>query len=125
MESGIFEDQGAAITEGDFLRLPRGPLVEVVWIRTRWIPRTVEPVEIRFVVRNPFLDGLPRRLDGLHRVDVEGRWWRAGKLDDSLPQAVEAEEKLDLVGADEGANGAHGAFATGTFERIATPDLED
>ena len=45
-------------------------------------------------VGNPFLDRLPGRLDGLHGVDVEGWWGRAREMDDSLPEAVEAEEKL-------------------------------
>jgi len=31
-ESGIFEDQGAAIIEGDFLGTPCRELVETVWV---------------------------------------------------------------------------------------------
>jgi len=79
----------------------------------------VEQVEARFpfVGRNPFSDGLPRRLDGLERVDVEWRGWRWRDGDDRLmslplhpsacrrqsmsaplpfPKSVESEEELDF-----------------------------
>jgi hypothetical protein len=45
-------------------------------------------------VGNPFLDRLPRWLDGLHGVNVEGWRRRAGERDDAFPEAVEAEEEL-------------------------------
>jgi len=65
----------------------------------------------RFFVGDPFLDGLPGRLDGLHCLDVE-RWRRrAGKVDDPLPKTVEAEEEFDFPVADEGAYGFHGSLA--------------
>jgi hypothetical protein len=32
----------------------------------------VESVQVRFVIGDPFLDGHPRRLDGLHGLDIEG-----------------------------------------------------
>ena len=63
-------------------------LVEPVWVRLIWIPGTVEPIEIRFVVGDPFLDRLPRRFDRLHGLDVEGRRRRARECDDSLPETV-------------------------------------
>ena len=53
------------------------------------------------VVGDPFLDGLPRWFDGLHRLDIEGRRWRTWKLDDTFPQAVEAEAELDLLAEDD------------------------
>lgn len=46
-------------------------------------------------------------------------------MDDSFPESVEAEEELDLAGAQEGADGFHGALAAGALERVATPDFED
>ena len=70
--SGIFEDQGAAIAEGDFFGLPGGAysfatsfaeamavkkamahkLVERIGLRLGWVPRLVEPSEIRVVIGN-------------------------------------------------------------------------
>jgi len=72
---------------------------------------------LRVVVCDPFADGLPRRLDGLERVDVEWRGWRWRDGDDRLmslplhpsaclrqsmsaplpfPKSVESEEELDF-----------------------------
>ena len=76
-------------------------------------------------VGNPFLDRLPGWFDRLHGVDVEGwRWW-AWKLNEAFPQAVEAEEELDFLAADDFADGFHGALAAGALERIAAPCLQD
>ena len=79
--------------------LPGGTLVEgiVFGLCAGRVPFLIEPIEVRIVIRNPLLDRLPRRFDGLHGVDVEGRWWRAGKLDDAFPKALEAEEELDFL----------------------------
>jgi hypothetical protein len=41
----------------------------------------------------------------------------------ACPKAVEAEEELDFLAADDFANRFHGAFAAGAFERIAAPIL--
>ena len=41
----------------DFMCLPRRRLVESFGIGIGWIPGTVEPVEVRFVVGNPLADG--------------------------------------------------------------------
>ncbi len=57
-ESGIFEDQGAAVTERDFFWPPIRALVELVGLCAGGVPFLVEPVQIRFVVGDPFLDGL-------------------------------------------------------------------
>ena len=89
------------------------------------LPFLVEPVQVRFVVGDPFLDSLPGWLDGLHGFDVEGRRWRAREMNDAFPEAVEAEEEFDLAGAQVGAHGFHDAVAAGALERIATPDLQD
>ena len=134
-ESGIFENQGAAIAERDFCWLPSGAYsfakasVHTLVIASRiipyWFPFLIEPVQVRFVVGYPFLDGLPGWFDGFHGFDVEGRRRWAGKVDDSFPEAVEAEEELDLAEAQEGANGFHGSLAAGALEWIAAPDLED
>jgi len=43
------------------------------------IVASVEPIEVPFVVGNPFLDGLPRRLDGCHGLDIEWGRRRAGR----------------------------------------------
>ena len=124
-ESGIFEDQGAAIAEGDFFWLPGGALVELIGLGVGWGPRLVEPVQVRFVVGDPFLDGLPGRLDGLHGVDVEGRGRRAWKTNNSFPEAVEAEEEFDFLVADHGAGDLHRPLAAGAEERVAAPHFED
>ena len=118
-ESGIFEDQGAAIFERDFFGLPGGTLVELVGLGVGWGPFLVKPVQIRLVVGDPFLDGLPRWLDGLHGFDVEGRRGRAREMDSALPEAVEAEEEFDLLAADHGAGGLHRPIAAGAEERVA------
>jgi len=57
--------------------LPGRTLVEGVGLGAWWLAFLIEPIEIRVVIRNPFLDRLPRGLDGLHGVDVERRRWRA------------------------------------------------
>ena len=123
-ESGIFEDQGKAIAERDFGWLPSGTLVILSGIIPYRLPFLVEPFQVRLVVGDPFLDGLPRWLDGLHGVDIEGRRW-AGKMDDTFPEAVEAEEEFDFLGAEEGSDGFHDALTAGALERVATPDFED
>ena len=79
------------------------------------VPFLVTPVQVRIVIRNPLLDGLPRWLDGLHGVDVEGRWGRARKLDDAFPEILEAEEELDFFAAEDFADGLHGARAAGAL----------
>ena len=109
----------------DFRCFPCRRLVEPVLVRLIWIPGTVEPVEVGFVVGNPFLDRLPGRFDRLHGLDVEGWRRRARERDDSLPEAVEAEEELDFLAADDFADGFHGALAAGALERVAAPNLED
>lgn len=80
------------------------------------VPFLIEPIEVRIVIGDPLLDRLPRGLDGLHGVDVERRWWRAGKLDDAFPETLEAEEKFDLFRLAEGADRLHGARAAGTLD---------
>jgi hypothetical protein len=39
-------------------------------------------------------------------------------LDDALPEAVEAEEEFDLLGAFDGTDEFHGSFAARALERI-------
>ena len=46
-------------------------------------------------------------------------------MDDACPKTVEAEEEFDFLAPDDSADPFHGALAVGTFERIATPHLED
>jgi hypothetical protein len=61
----MFENQDAAVIEGDFLG-----------IRIEGISGTVVTVEIGFVVGDPSLDRLQWRFDRFHGSDVEGcRWW--------------------------------------------------
>ena len=119
------ENQGAAIAERYFGGSPSGALVILSGIIPYRLPFLVEPVQVRFVIGDPFLDGLPGWLDGLHGVDVEGRRRWPGKMDDAFPEAVEAEEELDFLMPDEGADGFHGAHAAGALERVAAPDFED
>ena len=124
-ESGIFEDQGAAVTERDFFWPPIRALVERVWLGVGWGSFLVKPVQIRLVIGDPFLDGLPRWLDGLHGLDVEGWRWRAGEMDNALPEAVEAEEEFDFLVADHGDGDLHRPIAAGALERVAAPHFED
>ena len=121
----MVENQNASVAEGDFLGLPCRALVVAIWIGGRRIPGAVEPVKIRFFVGDPFLDRLPGWFDRLHGLDVEGWRRRARERDDSLPEAVEAEEEFDFLAADDFAHRFHGALAARTFEWIAAPDLED
>ena len=123
--SAVVEDESPAVADRDLLGLPDETLVVALGLCTGGVPFLVEPVEVRVVIRDPFLDGLPRWLDGLHGFDVEGRRRWAGKMDDSFPEAVETEKELGLAGAQEGADGFHGALAAGALERVATPDFED
>jgi hypothetical protein len=64
--SGIFENQGATISERDFGWPPNEALVILLGIIYCRCPFLVEPVEVRFIIGDPFLDGLPGWLDGLH-----------------------------------------------------------
>ena len=124
-ESGIFEDQGAAVTERNFFWPPIRALVERVWLGVGWGPFLVKPVQVRLVIGDPFLDGLPGWLDGLHGLDVE-RWrGRAREMDNAQPEAVEAEEELDFLAADHGAVDLHRPVAAGADERVAAPHSED
>ena len=123
--SGVFENQDAVVVQMDFGCLPCLALVEAVRVGIRWVPGTVEPVEVGFVVGNPFLDRLPRWLDGLHGFDVEGWGWWAWKLDEAFPQAVETKEEFDLLGAFYSTDEFHGSFAARALERVGSPDFEN
>ncbi len=109
----------------DFSGFPRLSLVEAVWVRLMRIPGAVEPVEIRFAVGYPFFDRLPGRVDGFYGFDIEWRRRLAGELDDALPQAVEAEEEFDLLGALHDTYEFHRSFAAQALERVGSPDFED
>jgi hypothetical protein len=104
-ESELVENQGSAVVQSNLGWLPPGALVEAIGIWIGWIPRTIEPVEVRFVIGDPFLDRQPGRLDRLHGVDVERGRWRARELDQPFPKAMEAEEELDFLAADDLADG--------------------
>ena len=47
-ESELVENQGSAVVQSELGWLPPGALVEAIGIG--WIPGTVEPVEVRFVI---------------------------------------------------------------------------
>jgi hypothetical protein len=121
----LVEDEDPSVVEGDLHGAPRRTLIDAIGVDFGGLPGAVEPVEVRFVVGDPFLDRLPGRLDGLHGSDIEGRRRRARESDDPLPEAMEAEEELNFLAAKEGADRPHGALAARTFEWICTPDLED
>jgi hypothetical protein len=123
--SAVVEDESPAVVEWDLLGLPGGTLVEALGLCAGGVPFLVEPVEVRVVIRDPFLDGLPRWLDGLHRLNIEGRWWRAGEMDDAFPEAVEPEKEFDFLATEDLADGLHGALAARTLEGVAAPNLED
>jgi len=123
--SGVFENQDAAIIEGDFLGAPCRALIDAVWVGIGWIPGTVEPIEVGFVIGDPLFNRLPGRLDRLHGFDIKGRRRWTSKLDDALPKTVEAEEEFDFLAADDLADGLHGAFAARTLEWVAAPDFQN
>jgi hypothetical protein len=74
--SGLFENQRSTFVQKDFGCLPCGTLVDVIEILRldSCAPRLIEPIQVWFVVRDPFLDGSPRRLDALEILDIE-EWW--------------------------------------------------
>ena len=123
--SAVVEDESPAVAKRDLFGLPGGALVEAFRLCAGGVPFLVEPVEVRVVIRDPFLDGLPGWLDGLDGIDVEGRRRRAGEMNDALPEAVEAEEEFDFLATEDLAYGLHGALAAGALEWIAAPNLED
>ena len=45
-------------------------------------------------------------------------------MDETFPEAVEADEEFDFLAPDEGADGFHVAFAAGALEQVAGPDFE-
>ena len=69
--SAVVEDEDAAVVEGNFDGLPGRSLVVALGLGAGGVSFLVEPIEVRIVIRNPFLDGLPRGLDRLHGLDVE------------------------------------------------------
>jgi hypothetical protein len=69
VESEPVENQGWAVVQPDLCWLPAGALVEAFGIGIGWIPRTVEPVEVRFVIGDPLLDRQPPRLDEVQGFD--------------------------------------------------------
>ena len=87
----------------------------------------VLPAEAGFIVigRNPLLDGLPGRLDGLEALDVERGFGRWRNIQESFPEAHQAQEELNFFGLNEGFDFPHGAFATGALEGIGSPGGED
>ena len=46
-------------------------------------------------------------------------------MDNALPEAVEAEEKLNLFPAGHGAGDLHRPIAAGALERVSAPHFED
>ena len=123
--SAVVEDESPAVAKRDLFGLPGGALVEAFRLCAGGVPFLVEPVEVRVVIRDPFLDGLPGWLDLLDGIDVEGRRWRAWKMDDAFPEAVEPEKEFDFLATENLADGLHGALAAGALERVAAPNLED
>ncbi|MDB4326140.1 hypothetical protein N9958_00270, partial [bacterium] len=78
--SAVVEDESPAVAKRDLFGLPGGALVEAFRLCAGGVPFLVEPVEVRVVIRDPFLDGLPGWLDLLDGIDVEGRRWLGGEL---------------------------------------------
>ena len=74
----VVEDECPAVAERDLFGLPGWTLVEALGLCAGGVPFLVEPVQVRFVIGDSLLDGLPGWLDVLHGIDVEGRWraWR-------------------------------------------------
>jgi len=123
--SDVFENQRSTFVQKDFGCLPCGTLVDVIEILRldSCVPRLIEPIQVGFVVRDPFLDGSPGRLDALETLDIE-RWRRRSRqVDHAFPESMETEKEFDLLAAQHRLLDFHRAVAAGTFERIAAPDL--
>ena len=73
-ESGIFEDEGAAVAEREFLGLPGGALAERIGLRLGRGSRLVEPIQVRFVIGDPFFDRLPGWFDRPMVSTSKGGW---------------------------------------------------
>ena len=81
--SGVVEDQDAAVAERDLFGLPGGTLVEGLGLYAGGVSFLVKPVQVRIVVRDPFLDGLPGARWARYRraaVAVWKRWRRLRKM---------------------------------------------
>jgi hypothetical protein len=53
------EDESPAVAEGDFFEQPSVALVGALLLGVGGVSFLVEPVQVRFVVEEPFFDGLP------------------------------------------------------------------
>ena len=110
--SAVVEDESPAVAKRDLFGLPGGALVEAFRLCAGGVPFLVEPVEVRVVIRDPFLDGLPGWLDLLDGIDVEGRRWRArlwkdGERLQKLSQSVFAWYQFSREGNSEGLRQAY------------------
>ena len=121
LASAFVEHQHSPVIKLHFPGLPFRPLIILLSITAG----LVEPVEMGILVWDPFLDGPPGWLDASERFDVEGWRRRPGQTHQSLPQAVELQEKFDLLMLQYGPHDFHGARAARALERIATPYLDD
>jgi len=78
--SAVVEDESPAVVERNLFGLPGGALVEALGFCVGGVPFLVEPVEIRIVVGDPFLDGLPDNKERTVCWPFGGRWSRAAAM---------------------------------------------
>ena len=105
------EDEDPVIPEIEFRSTP-DRLLTAPPIR-RWRVGFVAPTPLRWDIKR------------LQRFDVERRSRRRRKSNNSLPQSVESQVKLDLLAPHHRANNPHRPFAAGAKQRILAPHLHD
>src|SRR5690606_29233049 len=108
---GGVQDEAASIPEVEFRCGPG-------WVGLR------PPIRSK-LLKVVVTDGVRRRFNRLHRVDVEGRIRRRWQRNHSLPEAVKPQEKLNFTPPDHRADDVHRPGATGALVRILAPDAHD
>ena len=88
--SAVVEDESPTVVERNLFGLPGGAysfakatahtLVEALGLCAGGVPFLVEPVQVRVVIRDPFLDGLPDHKERTVCGPFGGRWSRAAAM---------------------------------------------
>jgi len=69
-----------AARRGSFAKATAHKLVEALGLCAGGVPFLVEPVQVRVVIRDPFLDGLPDHKERTVCWPLGGRWSRAAAM---------------------------------------------
>ncbi|MFT6243142.1 MAG: hypothetical protein ACJAQT_005256 [Akkermansiaceae bacterium] len=88
----VVEDESPAVSEGDFDGLPGGALVVALGLCADGVPFLVEPVEVRVVIRDPFValaENGGDEVGGFEDLEVAlGSVMAFGAVDDGLAGGV-------------------------------------